>query len=85
MKSKTNSSDEACIQARPMLLEGTEALKLYLAEIDRKLSAMKEQFSLLPTTLDEMKELLDELALCRRKLSAASNHSTRNKTSNHCV
>ena len=55
-------------QTQPMSLEGSEALKLYVAKIDCNLGAMKEQLFLLPIELERMKELLCELAACRLTL-----------------
>lgn len=52
---------------RDMLLEGKEAMKLYVAEIGRKIDALGKQIDLLQEAFTERKQLLREID-CRHVL-----------------
>jgi hypothetical protein len=48
--------------ARPMRLEGVEALQLYLIEIEQNLALLAQQIALLQSTLAERRRLLCRIA-----------------------
>ena len=48
--------------ARPMRLEGVEALQLYLVEIEQNLALLAQQIALLKSTLAERRRLLCRIA-----------------------
>jgi hypothetical protein len=49
---------------RRMSLEGTEALELYLAQIEQNLAALAEQMAILQTACAEREELLRRTVAC---------------------
>jgi hypothetical protein len=62
----TDLDSEAGDCPRPMRLEGTEALELYLVEIGRNLALLGEQVALLRAALVERRRLLCMIAASRR-------------------
>jgi len=62
--------------ARPTLLEGADALELYLTKINCNIDAIKQQAALLQMVLVEMEELARELASCRAPNEYAPNSGT---------
>ena len=53
--------------ARPMRLEGVDALELYLVKIERNLSLLAEQIVMLQAALAERRRLLCMIAASRRE------------------
>jgi hypothetical protein len=61
MKTPASRPKPTTARSPTMPVKGTQALDLYFAQIDSNLRNLKDQFSLLPSQLTEIKDLLHEL------------------------